>query len=268
MRIRPPVKYHGGKFYLSGWIIENLPKNIGVYVEPFCGGASVLLNKPKSDVEFLNDIDSDLISLWVVIQKRCNEFITNIHNWPYSEHSFQKAKNMVVPPNFSCNPDVLMDKAIKQYVLCRMSRGGMKRAFAWSKRLRGGKPGDENAWDTMIAHLPLISNRIQSVNITNLPALSILQSHISDSFIYLDPPYVKNTRCSTDVYNYEMSDHQHEELLDMCVGSKSKVIISGYQCPLYMDKLKNWNFKSKSIVNHSSQATKKPIKTECLWMNY
>ena len=44
---RPIVRYHGGKWRLAPWILRHLPQH-RVYVEPFGGGGSVLLQKPRS----------------------------------------------------------------------------------------------------------------------------------------------------------------------------------------------------------------------------
>ena len=48
--MKPLLKYHGGKHYLKDFIISNFPAGYEnmVYVEPFLGGGSILLNKKKS----------------------------------------------------------------------------------------------------------------------------------------------------------------------------------------------------------------------------
>ncbi len=43
-----PLKWHGGKFYLASWIIENMPPHLH-YVEPYFGGGAVLFRKPQRD---------------------------------------------------------------------------------------------------------------------------------------------------------------------------------------------------------------------------
>ena len=44
---RPILRYHGGKWMLSKWIISNLPSH-KQYIEPYGGGGSVLIRKKQS----------------------------------------------------------------------------------------------------------------------------------------------------------------------------------------------------------------------------
>ncbi len=261
--LRPIIKCHGGKRYLAKWLISHFPKDFEEidYCEVFGGGGSVLLNKLKSKYETLNDIDSNLTAIWHCVKHDHERFIESLREWSYTEESFNKAKDMV--------PGSCFDKAIKEYVLRRMSRGGMKKSFAWSKRLRNGKPGDVNAWETMLDHIPDIHQRIKEVTILPYSFEEILNNlNNANTFFYLDPPYMKSTRTSTNIYDHEMTDKQHEILLDLCLESKAKIMISGYQCPLYNKKLRDWNFHYRAIANHSSQASRKTVKLECLWHNY
>lgn len=50
--MRPIARWHGGKWRLAPWILSHLPPH-KIYLEPYCGAASVLLRKPRSKVECL-----------------------------------------------------------------------------------------------------------------------------------------------------------------------------------------------------------------------
>lgn len=63
----PAIRYHGGKFRLAPWIIEQMPEHT-CYVEPFGGAAGVLLQKPRSYAEVYNDLDSEVVNLFTVLR--------------------------------------------------------------------------------------------------------------------------------------------------------------------------------------------------------
>lgn len=260
--MRSPIKIHGGKSYLHPLLIYHFPHDFVEldYIEPYVGGASVLLNKPVSITETINDIDSGLMAMWHILKYDYDNFLDQLEFWPYEKESFLKAK-ILVPTN-------KLEQALKEFVLRRMSRGGTKETFGWQKRLRGNQPGDRNAWETIKPILLPIHQRLQSVDLLNMDALDLVRG--GKGFIYLDPPYVKETRqaSSRHIYEYEMSNRDHEILLSSCLESEAKILISGYPSEIYQRKLKHWNYRDFEIANHSSQESTKQTKIERIWYNY
>lgn len=267
-KLRPPIKTHGGKHYLKDWIISQFPKNYEelTYCEAMCAGASVFLNKKPSKQEIINDIDVGAIYVHKALRDEPKEFIDRLKRIHYTERSFR----MALKRNENGFKDYI-DHAVNEYMLRRMSRGGMKKAFAWSERERGGKPGDVNAWETMLLELPYIAERIKNTVILNKSVFEIMKIWDEENTLfYIDPPYMPDTRSegAKSVYQFEMTVEDHIALLNLAKNSRAKIIISGYSCPLYNRNLKGWTVKKKSVANHSSQAKTKERRVECLWMNY
>ena len=149
MVLRPAVKWHGGKHYLAKRIISLFPPH-RIYLEPFGGAASVLLNKAPAEVEAYNDLDLKITRLFRVLQRRGRAFVERVQFVPYSEHEFENA---------DCYPEDASDieKAVCDFIRWRQSFGG--RGKTWScttTRARGGMAGDVNAWWTAIEQLPEI----------------------------------------------------------------------------------------------------------------
>jgi len=81
--------------------------------------------------------------------------------------------------------------------------------------------------------------------------------------MYLDPPYVLNTRKQKKIYAYEMSDDDHKQLLELIANINANVIISGYDNELYNKHLEKWNKSLKISIDEAGNK-----RTECLWFNY
>jgi len=52
-------------------------------------------------------------------------------------------------------------------------------------------------------------------------------------------------------YAYEMTDADHVELLTLANNSPAKLLISGYDNPLYRKHLKRWHKKKIDVACHS-----------------
>jgi len=236
-----------------------------VYVEPYCGGANVLLNKEPSREECINDINLGIIQIFRALRDEPGEFIRRIKRLTYSQRTFDRLKREAEEGEFAD----YINHAINEFSLRRMSRGGLKKHLAWSTRQRGGQPGDVNAWKTIIEELPVISNRIESVYIMQKPALDVIKAFNNEEvLLYLDPPYLPETRTTPSVYESEMNTDDHIKLSATLSAFKGKVILSGYPSKLYNRLYENWTCKRKAIANHSSQQKSKKYKTECIWMNF
>ena len=272
--MKPLLKYHGGKYYLKDFIISNFPAGYEnmVYVEPFLGGGSILLNKKKSDIEIVSDIYTPLYYTWTIVQVKVElEYLKQkLSSIEYNKSNFESALRILNSGNYTSETF---------YVVNRMSRGGMGKNFAYSERLRGGIPGDINAWNNSIKNLDAIHDRIRDCEIlyaSYQEAISLgvtkSSSNKKEMFAYLDPPYLPSTRTSKKVYRHEWSEDDHKRFLKFVnwigISGENKILISGYMSDLYRKELHHWNVVEKNIVNHSSQAKKKSMRTEVLWRNY
>ena len=69
-----PLPYIGGKSKLSDTIIKMIPKH-QAYCEVFAGAAWVFFRKEPSKYETINDLDSELVTFYRVLQNHIEEFM-------------------------------------------------------------------------------------------------------------------------------------------------------------------------------------------------
>lgn len=257
MFIRPLFKIPGGKRYQYKKIISVFPKNYEkmTFVEMCGGAASVLLNKNPSKIEFYNDIDPDIVSIYRELTTNPDGFIKEVQNIEYTKDNFEWSRSATGP--------------LAELVRRRFSRGGLCKAFSWSDRLRGKQPGDKNAFDTFkYTHLPLIAKRLQNVKIYCKSIFDLFPLlDAEDCLTYIDPPYLPSTR-QNNLYKYEMTEKDHILLASLLNKAKGKVVLCGYQSQLYNKLYKGWNLFCHTMANHSSQTKIKQKRVECLWTNY
>ena len=71
---KPIIPWIGGKRRLVAEILPWFEPHT-CYVEPFAGAAALLFNKQPSKVEVLNDVNTDLVNLYRVVQHHLEEFV-------------------------------------------------------------------------------------------------------------------------------------------------------------------------------------------------
>lgn len=261
---RPLLRYHGGKWRLSSWIIRFFPRH-RIYVEPFGGAASVLLQKPKSAVEVYNDLDCEVVNLFQVLRDRelADRLFYQIMLTPYSRVEFLSAWGKTDDP---------VEKARRTIIRAQMgfcSAGATKGSTGFRSDSSRSYTTAMDDWYRYPACLPPIIDRLRSVQIENRDALAVIEQHDSaETLFYIDPPYMHGTRVmngSTQYYQHEMTDGDHVRLLDMVSKLKGMVILSGYHSDLYDDALVGWGRFEKKSAAAAHRGT--AMRTEVLWIN-
>ncbi len=92
-----------------------------------------------------------------------------------------------------------------------------------------------------------------------------------DTLIYLDPPYIGESRTEQDNYEYEMTSEQHMQLLDLANSTKAQVILTGYPSEMYEQALRSptWQrvqVERPSQIHNNEQAGRVGTRTEVIWV--
>lgn len=267
--LKSPIAWYGGKAYYAEWLIERFPDH-RVYVEPFGGAANVLLRKPRSEVEVYNDIDDRVVNLFRVIRdpEPFERLQLLLDLTPYARGEF--AALLDLPPT-----EDPVEKARRFFAVCRQARGGIgmskltKNAWATSKRTRREMAEPVSKYLSAIDGLEDVATRFRTVMIESRPAIEIIHQYDGDdTFFYLDPPYMPETRHGNKAatYAHEMAPDDHAALLDTLLQIKGKAMLSGYAAPLYEDKLKDWRREELRTKAHMSNSGEERV--EVIWFNY
>lgn len=249
------LKYPGAKNRLAPWICQYIPTNHLVYLEICAGSLAILLNKPRSHIETVNDLDGEITNFFTVLRDRTEELERKIALTPFSRREYERAYD-------ECTDDI--ESARRFAVKCWMGFGcGNLYRNGFKSGQQAHSPNPAKAWAELPETLLTAAQRLKGVQIENLPAIELIGRYDTDDvFIYADPPYLHGTR-KNYLYKHEMSNAEHKELLDALIVHPGKVLISGYDNNLYNTVLSGWNKVQK---NTRAEGGRK--RTETLWMNY
>lgn len=257
--MKSPIKYYGGKSYMTNIIIDQFPKEYEIYVEGFGGGASILFQKERTSLEVYNDLGENVYSLFKVLSdkemfERLKEKLDLTY---YSEELRKEFKEDLRRTDLS-----LEDRAYKFIFVNRTSFNGVG-GFSTTMLVRRNMSKSCSDYLSMIDKLPEIHNRLSSVIIEHKDIFELIDKYDKENvFMYLDPPYIKSTRLSNQTYEIEMSDEQHKQLCERLLTFKGKILLSGYDNLIYNILDNKFNKLSFKSPNSQSNAI------ETLWKNY
>lgn len=266
-----PLKWHGGKTYLLPWLKEHFPKSYSHFCSPFFGGGPEVffLTALENVSEAVNDLNGDLVNFYRVLRdpEQATDLQLLLALTPVSRDEFERASASLGGVS---DP---VARAAAFFVKYRMSRQALGKDFITAKtsRTRRGMNEAVSSYLSAVEGLPEAHLRLQEVVIENRPAVEFIKAQDGyETFFYVDPPYLPDTRSLKKAYELEMSEEDHGELLLLLGEIKGKFLLSGYPSEMYDQAAEafGWRRVSKDVALHSSSAKEKPIKSECLWMNY
>jgi DNA adenine methylase len=264
---RPVLRWHGGKWKLAPWIISHFPRH-RIYVEPFGGAASVLLQKPRCYAEVYNDLDADLINLFRVLRSpaAADALLTALRLTPFGRDEFKACYAPSTDP---------VERARRMIARSFMGHGsGAVFCRPTGFRANANASGAHNTaaeWGGYPECLVAIIERLKGVVIENRPAPDVMTAADSaETLHYVDPPYVPATRSDRSrkggtlyhAYAHEMTDDDHRALLDALRRLTGYVVLSGYPSALYDDALGDWRRVTTSALADGARE-----RTEVLWIN-
>ncbi len=245
--IRSPFFYVGDKYKLMPQLKPLMPKNIGQYIEPFVGGGSSFLNS-KCNTYVLNDVDEYVVALHKSIGSYAGK----------SEELFAELFELIDFYGLSCSyrgicvPDELKKKYVKTYYSKYNKESYLKmRAdfntskddylklyllliYGFNHMIRFNGKGDfnlpvgnvdfnSNVYTALNNYLDFISEH--EIEFFNMDYISFLEKikYDSNSYIFLDPPYL----ISMSEYNKLWNEQKEDELCEYLDGLDDKGIKFG-----------------------------------------
>lgn len=240
-----PFAWVGGKSKLANKIIAEFPQHER-YCEVFGGALNVFYRKPRSKLEVVNDINSDLVNLHLQLQSRPQSLQLYINRMLISREIFSKIKNRSLMPRND------VQRAAYYYYMLSLSFASRADSFAMP---RGSKPRLKNIYRDFYVW----SKRLKGVCIENMDFKKLIETYDHpQTLFYLDPPYI-----GTESYYLTPNGfgiEQHIELAKVLKNLQGKFVLSYNDCEVVRDLYKDYEIIEVQTVYSLNGANKKQAK--------
>jgi DNA adenine methylase len=261
------AKVPGAKWRLVDWYIAHLPAR-RVYLEPYCGSAAVLFNKPRSPTEVVADVDGRVVALFRVLRDRPDALARAIRLTPWAREEWECCRRGRLDEE---EAEEDLEKARRFLVESWQSHGlrSLSRS-GWRHDGPSGRRGRSVAmeWADLPDRIEAAARRLQGVHIESRPALDVLARYDGPEVVaFVDPPYPAVTvHGKRDrLYRHEMlKPEQHRELLAALIGREGPVLACSYRNDIYDEMLLGAGW---TVVETSTVAEHGNERIESLYLN-
>jgi DNA adenine methylase len=250
------LSYLGGKSLLVNKIIPKIPEHT-TYVEVFAGAAWLLFRKEESKVEVINDINTELVTLYRVVKLHLDEFVRYLRWLLVARDEFERFKLE--------KPETLTDiqRAVRFYYLIRVGYGSkvVSQAFGSNATRRSAFNLMRIEEDLSEAHL-----RLSRVFIENTSYEKVFSRFDKPgTFFYVDPPYYG---CETDYGKGLFSREDFGKMRDILAGIKGRFILSLNDRKEIRELYKGFSIETVRTSYTAAGGHKRMEASELLIMNF
>ena len=259
------IPWPGGKSaktkqpYPTGrWIASMLPPDTNVtYIEPFAGMLGVLLQRPRSSSEIVNDLDSRLVNWWRCVRDETEELQRLIALTPNSREEYNRACAAI-----ETQPAEGVQSALDFTIVVLQSIMQSPNPVGWLTRYISRRVDWRNGLD---GRLLALRDRLAYVAIENRDACDLLDrvASVPNALICADPPYPSAEDSALYAKPVDI-----DRLTASLSAQQGRVAVSGYGDE--WDHLGWERHEHKTITNTggSTKGTLKRERVEVLWTNY
>jgi len=187
-KVKPFVKWAGGKRQLLPAIRLNLPKKFARYFEPFVGGGAVFFDLAPP-CAILSDANAELINCYLAVRDHVDELIRALRGHVYEKEHYYRVRAIA--------PDSLgeVERAARTIFLNKTGFNGLYRVNSKGVfNVPFGRFKNPNICDEPT--LRTCSARLVGVEIHHRPFEATLREARAGDFVYFDPPYIPLSKTS------------------------------------------------------------------------
>lgn len=273
-KISPAIKWAGGKTQLLNIITENLPDSYNNYYEPFIGGGAVLLSV-KPEKALINDINEQLINLYIQIRDSVDDVLNKINNLdsvPCTKEFYYSIREQYNQKILSGEKDAQAAALmiwLNKHCFNGLYRVNSKGLFnvPFNNRVKGKSVDESN--------IRAISDYLNQakVNITCMDFEEACTTVSAGDFVYFDSPYVPESETAYFTNyakgGFSLEDHKRLSKLFKCLDEKgAKIMLSNNDVPLVRELYEGYKIQSFAVKRMINRNANKRTGKEVLITNY
>lgn len=251
-----PLRYPGGKAALAGFfadVISDLGLTSPRYVEPYAGGAGAgvaLLRHGVVEHLVVNDLDPAVHAFWHCVVHQTDDFIRLIEKTPLTIPEWLSQRDTYR----AADETDLLRLGFAFFYLNRTNRSGVLRGgvIGGLKQTGNYKIDARFNRQALVDRVRAIGNLRDQITVSNTDGRAVILEVADDenSFLYIDPPYVK---AGSQLYLNSFGHRDHAALAKIVNAVSGAHWLMTYDTSPLIEELYAGQFQREYELNYSAR---------------